>query len=113
MLKPSFPYKSQYLSLLGLDWTITGNPRGPTSVASKLNGPLKYSYAEIMGSILDWQRRLSVSSIWGRSRLQRFLGKSTETPAKIVRKCSLKVQIALSAAFRQCMSGGNSWYFAI
>jgi hypothetical protein len=76
-------------------------------VASKLNGPLKCSQAEMSGSSSDCCRRLTVISAKDRSRSHLFLGKDGSAPARMEMKCALNVQIACSALLRRCMSGGT------
>jgi hypothetical protein len=49
-----------------------------------------------------------VISACGRRRFHHDFGNAGSTLARIVRKFALKVWIACSAAFRQCMSGGTS-----
>ena len=63
-----------------------GEPSEAMGVASKLKGPLKCSQADMAGAMLDWRRRLKVSSVWGRSLSQRKGGKVVDTPVRIERK---------------------------
>ena len=48
-------------------------------------------------------------SACGRRRSHCDLGNAGLTLARIMRKCALKVRMARSAAFLQCISGGTSW----
>ena len=42
---------------------------------------------------------LSVNYVWGRNKYHKLLGELCTIPAKMDRKCALKVQIERSAAF--------------
>lgn len=53
------------------------------------------------GVALDCRRRLIVISAWGNSLSHSFRGKSSETPARMLRKCALKFLMATSAALRR------------
>ena len=82
---------------------------GPMGVPSKLYGPLMHSHAKMLGSLQACQRRLIVISACGRRRSHRDLGNVGSTLARTVRKCTLKVRMARSTAFRRCITGGTSW----
>ncbi len=68
MRKPSLPRKSQERLVPGLAWMMIRQPSGPIGVASKLNGPLIASHAEMLGLRRDWRSRFNVSSVWRRRR---------------------------------------------
>ena len=55
-------------------------------VASKLNGPLKCSQAEMLSRSNDCRRRLTVISACGRRRSHLCLGKDGSTLARIEMK---------------------------
>ena len=76
-------------------------------VASKLNGPLKCSQAEMPGCSSDCRRILTVIYACGSRRSPLFLGKEGSVPARMEMKCALNVRIALSVLLRRCMSGGT------
>jgi hypothetical protein len=63
----------------------------------------------MLGMMEDWQRRLSVNLVWGRSRSQRLQGKA-EGRLVMARNWDLKVWMARLAALRQWTFGGTSWY---
>ena len=73
------------MRMFGSVLIMTGHPIGPRGVASKLKGPRKCSHADISGETVDFWRRLSVSSVCGRSLSQRKLGNESEIPARIVK----------------------------
>jgi hypothetical protein len=61
----------------------------------------------------DCRMRLSVISVCGNRRSQRFWGKSSATPANTLRKCDLKLQMATSAAFCWWHPGGTNSMFIL
>ena len=60
-----------------------------------------------MGVALDWQSKLIVILACGRSLSQSFMGKSGAMPARMFRKCALKLPMATSAAFLRWHPGGD------
>ena len=48
-----------------------------------------------------------MSSIWGSRRSHKYLGKLSDIPAKMSRKCALKVRIVRSAMLQRWTSGGD------
>jgi hypothetical protein len=72
------------------------HPAGPMGVALKLYSPNKLSQADMVGMLLG-RKRLRVSSACGRRRSHLSCGNVGATPARMARKWSLKVQMALSA----------------
>ena len=109
MVKPLRPRKSQDLWVPSLVWIMIGLPRGYKGVALNLNGPLNFSQADMAGEMLDWQRRLRVSSVCGRIFPQSNFRDVLDTLVRIDIKWALKVYIICSAALRRCMLGGTSW----
>ena len=90
---------------------MTGHIIGPSGVESKLSGLLKCSHADTAGAMVDWRRRLSLSSVCGRSWSHRKFGGELKIPVRIARKCALKVWMALSAALHRWKFGGENWNF--
>ena len=80
---------------------------GPSVVAPKLKGPLKFSQADILGARMDLQRILRVSSVLGRSWSQRKLGNESEISERIARKCALKVWMDRLEALLWWTCGGT------
>jgi hypothetical protein len=69
-------------------------------------GPLRYAYAKTLGVALDCQIRLILILVFGSSGSQRFGGKSSATPAKMLRKWALKLRMATLAVLRLWHPGG-------
>ncbi len=67
-----------------------------------------WAYADTVGVALDCRNRLTVISAWGSNLSQSCFGKSSATPARMLRKCALKLRIATSAALRLWQPGGTS-----
>ena len=110
MLRPYFPLKYHDFLLGSSQLIMTGQPRGTSGVALYSNGHWKYYQTEIFGLMVNCLSILSVNSIWGRIKYHKFLGKLGAIPAKVDRKCALKVRIARSAAFLRWIWGGTYWY---
>ena len=111
-LHPSLPQKSHECRVEVFLWIITGHPSGPRGVALYLNAaPWKYSHVDTFGLSVAWRSRLSVNLACGSSKSQRYYGKSAATPARMARKWAFNVRMARSAALRQWMCAGTSWYF--
>ena len=87
-LKPFWPRRSQYFCLFALAYMITQNPRGPSGVASKLKGALKYSQADRRGLSEYWSSRLRVSSSWINILPQKYLGKVGSISDRMTKKWS-------------------------
>ena len=69
---------------------------------------IENSHADLVGSRVDCRKKFSVISVWGRRWSHKNFGKSGAIPARMDKKCALKVRIARSAALRLWMSGGTS-----
>ena len=85
-------------------------PMGTRGILLYSNGPLRWACAEMVGVALDWRSRLRVISVCGKSLSHKVSGKSSETPASMLRKCALKFQLATSVALHLWQPGGTSSY---
>ena len=70
-------------------------------------------YADTLGEALDWRRRFNVISACGSNLSRRLGGKSSATPARMLRKCALKLHMATSAALQQWHPGGTNSNFTL
>ena len=65
---------------------MTRHPIGPSGVAAKSNGPLKYSHVDMLGLRVAWLKRLRLSSAWSKSFSHMYLGKDRYTPSRMAKK---------------------------
>ena len=72
---------------------------------------LKNPHSDLVGSIVYCRKKISVISVWGRRWSHKNFGKSGAIPARMDKKCTLKVRIARSIALRLWMSGGHQLIF--
>ncbi len=68
-----------------------------------------YWYADIVGTALDWRRRLRVVIVWGKSLSHRRIWNVLSMPASTALKWVFNVWIACSARFCLWLFGGSSW----
>lgn len=103
------PCGSHDFLLSGLTWATTLVPGGANGVQLKSKVPCSCPYADRWGLSRDVRSRFKVMLAWGTRVSQRYNGKFGSVVQCPATKWFFQVQIARSAALRQCMPGGTSW----
>jgi len=103
------PCGAQLHCVAGFSWTIMQMPGGTIGVQLKSMGPCSCTQAERHWLMHDPLSKLSVSSAWGRSQSQRWMGNLLSVLQSLEMKWFLKVWMAHSAALRQWTCGGTNW----
>ena len=83
-------------------------PGGANGMWLKLLSPSNMAYADMLVFSCEILIRLIVSSAWRRSSFHNCIGKNLLTVHKPAMKWFLKVCMARSAAFTQCMCGSKN-----
>ncbi len=110
-----------HLSVFSCTWA--SHPIGASGILLQSKGLLRCMYAKMLEGVLDCWIRLIMILVCGSSQSQRFGGKLSATPAKMLRKWALKLRMATSAALCLWHPGGTNpisslnvslmWFFTL
>ena len=108
--QPTSPLNSHVRRTFGLTCATILVPGGANGVAAKLNSPKICVYADNEVLAFADLRIFSVLFHCSMSLSHSFRGNSGSKLVKPTFEWFLYVCMALSAKFRRCVYGGNSWY---